>query len=64
MLPVVYAALEHLKDDSEVIVIKDERVMKKIGLKFTPALEINGEIIYEGKYPGIGPMINKFKEYL
>lgn len=64
MLPVVYAALDHLKDESEVVIIKDSVVMKEIGLKLTPALEINGEIIYEGKYPGIGPMIEKFKEYI
>lgn len=64
MLPVVYAALDHLGDDSEVLIIKDSRLMKEIGLKFTPALEINGQIIYEGKYPGLGAMIEKLKEYI
>lgn len=64
MLPVVYAALDNLKDESEVVIIKDSNVMKEIGLKFTPALEINGKIIYEGKYPGVGVMIEKFKEYM
>ncbi len=64
MLPVVYAALDRLNDESEVVIIKDSNVMKEIGLKLTPALEINGEIIYEGKYPGVAIMMEKFKEYM
>lgn len=64
MLPVVYGALELLNDDSEVIIIKDSNVMKEIGLKYTPALEVNGEIIYEGKYPGYREMAERLKMFL
>lgn len=64
MLPVVYGALNLLNDDSEVIIIKDSKIMKEIGLKYTPALEVNGNIIYEGKYPGYREMAEKLREYL
>ena len=64
MLPVVYEALKRLGIEDEVIVIKNSEEMKKIGLKYTPALEINGKIIYEGKYPGLDIMIKKFEEFL
>jgi len=64
MVPVVYAALDNLKDESKVVIIKDSNIMKEIGLKLTPALEINGEIIYEGKYPGVIDMIEMFRKYM
>ena len=63
MMPVVDEALRRLNLPNEIDVIYDENLMRKIGLKFTPALEINGEIIYEGKFPGVKEMCEKFKSY-
>ncbi|BEP27733.1 thioredoxin family protein [Helicovermis profundi] len=64
MMPVVDAALKRLNLPNNIEVIYDENLMKKIGLKYTPALEINGEIVYEGKYPGVKTMIDMFKTYI
>ncbi|MGB3367985.1 MAG: thioredoxin family protein [Acidaminobacteraceae bacterium] len=64
MVPVVYAALDNLKIKDKVLIIQDSTPMKEIGLKLTPALEINGEIIYEGKYPGVEVMIETFRKYM
>lgn len=64
MLPVVSEALNRLNIKEDIEVIYDNKKMKQINLKYTPALEINGTILYQGKYPGVRQMVKDIKKIL
>ena len=42
-------ALKELNMKADYRMIADLNVMKEIGLEYTPALEINGKVLSEGK---------------
>ncbi len=42
-------ALKQLGMKADYKMVADLNIMKEIGLEYTPALEINGEVLSEGK---------------
>ena len=49
-------ALKQLNMKVDYKMIADLNVMKEMGLEYTPALEIDGEIISEGKFYKVDEM--------
>jgi len=52
----VREALKQLNMKVDYKMIADLNVMKEMGLEYTPALEIDGEIISEGKFYKVDEM--------
>tara|TARA_Y100001933_G_C18851691_1_gene502021 strand:+ start:174 stop:368 length:195 start_codon:yes stop_codon:yes gene_type:complete len=59
----VREALKQLNMKADYKMIADLNVMKAIGLEYTPALEINGKMISEGKFYTVDEMKALLQEY-
>ncbi len=56
-------ALKQLGIKADYRMIADINVMKEMGLGYTPALEINGQVISEGKFYKLDEMKELLESY-
>ena len=56
-------ALKQLNLKVDYQMIGDLNVMKKIGLEYTPALEINGQVLSQGKFYTVDEMKGLLLKY-
>lgn len=56
-------ALKQLNLKVDYRMIADLNVMKDIGLEYTPALEINGEVLSQGKFYTLDEMKTLISEH-
>lgn len=61
---VVGTALQNLNSQAELHIIGDEREFPKYNVSKTPALIIDGEIIFQGKIPSLFKIIEILKVHI
>ena len=57
-------ALKQLNFKADYKMIADLNVMKEIGLVYTPALEINGQVLSQGKFYTVAEMKALIEEHI